>query len=86
MTRAIDTAGAAARHNMLLRVECLICGHVGHHRAQVVAQAVGYGCPLDNLPFVCSRCRSRKVRTAPQEFHPDRPPKVTVWVPMQLRR
>lgn len=86
MTRTIDTIGRAARHDMLIRVECRACGHVGFHKAHEVAQVVGHGRSIESIRFVCSECRGRSVRAVPLEFDRDRPPKVMVWVPMRLRR
>jgi len=86
VTRTIDTIGRAARHDMLIRVECGHCRHVGHHRAHEIAKVVGHGRAIDSIRFVCSRCHARAARAVPIELDYDRPPKVTVWVPMQLKR
>jgi len=86
MTRTIDTVGRAARHDMLIRVECGHCRHVGHLRAHDVAKVVGQGRSIDTLRFVCSRCNARAAKAVPIEYDRDRPPKVMIWVPMEFRR
>ena len=86
MTRTIDTVGRAARHDMLIRVECGHCRHVGHLRARDVARVVGQGRSIGTLRFVCSRCNARAAKALPMEYDRDRPPKVMIWVPMEFRR
>ncbi|MEX0408056.1 hypothetical protein ABGN05_20565 [Aquibium sp. LZ166] len=86
MTRTIDTIGRAARHDMLIRIECGHCRHVGHHRAHEVAKVVGMGRSIESIRFVCSRCKTPARKAVPIEFDRDRPPKVIVWVPMELKR
>lgn len=86
MTRTIDTIGRAARHDMLVRVECRGCRHVGFHRAHELARMVGHGRHIEAIRFVCSKCEGRDVRAIAMEFDRDRPPGITVWTPMRLRR
>lgn len=86
MTQTIDTIGRAARHDMLVRVECLSCRHVGFHRAHELARLLGHGRTIAAIRFVCSKCAGREVHARALEFDRDRPPKVEVWVPRRLTR
>lgn len=79
MAGPMDSVGRAARHGVLLVVECRHCRHVGHHKASDVAQVAGFGRPLENINFKCSRCGRRDVKVGTQFVDIDRPPKIHIW-------
>ena len=61
MAGPMDSVGRAARHGMLLVVECRHCRKVGYHKAGEVAKIAGFGTPLKSVKFICSRCGRRDV-------------------------
>jgi len=80
MARLIDTLGRAARHNMIVRVEC-VCGNIRYYRAMDLATVAGAGCDPRDLPFRCTRCRPRPPRVTVLELDRDRMPRIDVWEP-----
>jgi hypothetical protein len=85
MARFLDTLGKAARHGMMVRVECLHCRHVGHHRADELARAVGYGTAFTSIRFKCSRCGRTDAKALPFELDRDRSRPLTVWTQITLK-
>jgi hypothetical protein len=83
--RPMETIGDVAREGRLLEVECRNCWHIGHHRARDVAVAVGFNKPLGSIKFKRGGCGRKDVKVKTVHVDPDRPPKVTVWVPMKFK-
>jgi len=95
MTRTIDTLGKAARHSMIVRVECG-CGNVRYYRALDLAQVAGAGRDPRSLSFRCTKCRPLPVVVTVLELDRDRLPRIdvhepkvvdgrTTWLPARLR-
>lgn len=80
MTRVIDTLGKAARHSMLVRVECG-CGNIRYYRAMDLAMVAGAGRDPRDLPFRCTRCRPRRPTVTVLEIDRDRMPRIDIWEP-----
>jgi hypothetical protein len=80
MAGPMDSVGRAARHNMLLIVECGHCCHVGRFKANEVAQVVGWNKPLEAVKFRCKRCSRTDTKVRTQFMETDRPPKGYIWV------
>jgi hypothetical protein len=85
MAGPMDSVGRAARHGMLLVVECRHCRKVGYHKAGEVAKIAGFGTPLESVKFICSRCGRRDVVVKTMFVDPDRPPQLRVWTTMPFR-
>lgn len=79
MTRTIDTLSRAARHNMILRVECQ-CGNLRHFRTRDLAIHLGGGRDPRAVVFRCGSCGAEG-RAVLLAFDIDRRPAIKVWRP-----
>lgn len=80
MTQVIDTLGKAARHGMIVRVECASCGKRKFFRAIDLATVYGGGRDPRRLNFTCKPCRP-KIEITVLEVDRDRMPSLVVWRP-----
>jgi hypothetical protein len=81
MASVIDTLGKAARHGMLLRVECPSCGRRKFYDASALMMVYGGGRDPRDLPF--SRCLdcTPKPRVTVHEIDRDRTRRLRVEYP-----
>lgn len=77
MAGVIDTLGKAARHNMLLRVECG-CGNTRAYLASDLMMILGGGIDPRGIRFRCGACHPRVTVV---EVDRDRRPNITIWRP-----
>lgn len=85
MTSAIKTLRIAAKHGMVLTVECRRCGHSARFMATEVAQFANPSRPLNDLPFRCASCNLRDIEVRAAEYDRDRSPGIVVWRPMRMK-
>lgn len=85
MTTTIRTVDQAARHNMLLVVECVPCNKSARFLARDIAIWLGYGRSIEGLPFTCRDCGARASRITPYEYDLGRANEIIVWRPTRLR-
>lgn len=83
MTQIIRTIGQAARHGMLLRVECT-CGATAYFMAADVMLVTGPGRGVQHVRFGCRRCDFRPANVVPFEVDRDRLPRIMIYRPSRL--
>ena len=62
--RRIRTVGDLSRLGTLVRAECLACGHVARVNAIELILVIHSSTRVERIPFRCSRCGSRDVRSS----------------------
>lgn len=85
MTSTIWTLAQAARHGMLIRIECKGCGRLAQFLASEVAQFQPRARLVDDLRFHCKECDGRVFHIRPVHWDRERKRHEVVWQPTKLK-
>lgn len=86
MVKAIRTLGEASKYRLIVVAECLGCGKTGKFMSSDLAQWAGRQRLVEETPFRCKTCESRKFRITCEELHNDRTNELVVWRPVKLKQ
>ncbi len=84
MTAGIKSLREAARHGLVVRVECK-CGNIGLYRARDLMKEFGGERDPRGLKFRCTSCRPKPVDVTLVEIDHDRPPKTPFMKPFRVK-
>ncbi len=86
MAGSLRTLEEAARHNMLIVVECKRCGRVGKFLARDVASHKGWNTSPWAVKFRCEECKGREMKISLEFFDPDPRGAHVIWRPVKVER
>jgi hypothetical protein len=85
MPRPIRTLEDAARHGLYIQAECLPCDRKALFFSLDLTQFVHPSRAIQNVPFRCKQCGSRRLKTYVVERDNERIREAVVWRPMRMK-